>query len=118
MEYKKPQPLLTLSFFLIIGAVAIGYYLDAPLYKEMQTQQTQINNLSSTNNLRIQYENKIREIDQKLKENNWEAKKEIIKGSFESSPFIFQKLKYSLKILFLKNGLSFGNVSISCTIFS
>lgn len=113
MEYKKPQPLLTLSFFLIIGAVAIGYYLDAPLYKKMQTQQTQINNLSSTNNLRIQYENKIREIDQKLKENNWEAKKEIIKGSFESSPFYLSKVEIFFKDIVLKNGLSFGNISIS-----
>lgn len=113
MEHKKPQPLLTASFFLIIGAVVVGYYLDAPLYKKMQTQQTQINNLSATNDLRIQYENTIREIDQRLKENNWEAKKEIIKGSFESSPFYLSKVEIFFKDIVLKNGLNFGSISLS-----
>lgn len=113
MEYKKIQPLLTLSFFFIIGSVAIGYYFDVPLYKKMQEQEAQIRTLEQSNSIKSEYENKIREIDQRLINENWEQKKSIIKDSFEYTPFYLSKAEIFFKDIVLKNGLSFGDVSFS-----
>jgi hypothetical protein len=113
MEYKKIQPLLTLSVIFLAGAVLIGYYLDMPIYRKTQEQRQDIVRLEKSNELKTNYENKIKEITAKLQEAKWEEKKNKIEVIFESSPFFLSKSEIFFRDIVIKNGMTFSSVTFT-----
>lgn len=113
MEYKTPQPLITLSVIFVIGAVAVGYYFDKPLFNKLNELKQEIGRLDRSKELKTNYENEIRKIDQKLTEIDWSGRKEKIEINFESSPFFISKAEIFFKDISLKNGMAFTGVNFS-----
>jgi len=113
MEYKTPQPLITLSIIFIIGAIAVSYYFDKPLFNKFNEVKQEISRLDRSKELKTNYENQIREINQKLTEIDWNSRKEKIEINFESSPFFISKAEIFFKDISLKNGLAFTSVNFS-----
>jgi len=113
MEYKTPQPLITLSVIFIIAAVAVGYYLDKPLFNKFNELKQEVIRLSNSKKLKTDYENEIRAINQELTEIDWNSKKDKITINFESSPFFISKAEIFFKDVSLKSGLAFTSVTFS-----
>jgi len=111
MEHKKIQPLITLSFVFIVATAGVGYYLDLPLYKKLNEQNQEISRLEKSNKLKDDYEQKIQEINNKLKEIDWETRKEKIEINFDSSPFFLSRTEIFFKDLVLKSGMTFSSIN-------
>ncbi|MDD5696673.1 MAG: hypothetical protein PHO90_01695 [Candidatus Pacebacteria bacterium] len=113
MQYKKPQPVFILSFFLIIGAIALGYYLFLPNYKKFNEQRSEMVRINSAIQMKNNYESKINEIGQKLKDIDWEGKREKIEINFDSGPFFLPKTEIFFRDAVSKSGMSFASISFS-----
>ena len=112
MEYKKPQPLITVSVIFILASIGIAYYLDKPLFAQTKEQEQQIKRLEQSNELRINYENQIREINNKLELADWTGKQEKIKIIFDQSPFFLSKTEIFFRDIVIKSGMNFSSVNI------
>jgi hypothetical protein len=113
MEYKTPQPLITLSVLFIIGAIAVGYYLDGPLYNKLNGLKQEVSRLEKSKELKANYENQIKEINQKLTEIDWNSRKQKIEINFESSPFFLSKVEIFFKNTALKDGMTYSGVTFA-----
>lgn len=111
MEYKKPQPLITISVIFIIASVGIAYYLDKPLYAKVNEQEQQIKTLQKSSELKTNYEKQIREVVDKLNAASWEQKKEKIKTIFDSSPFFLSKAEIFFRDIVIKSGVTLSSIT-------
>jgi len=111
MKYQKPQPVFIISIVFLIAAAAIGYYLFMPNYKKFNEQRGEIDKISKTIELESDYESKMKTIEQKLEEINWESKKQKIQVNFDSSPFFLPKIEVFFKDLVAKSGMTLGGIS-------
>ena len=111
MEYKKPQPLITISVLFIIASVAIAYYLDKPLYAKVNEQEQQIKTLQESNELKASYEKQIKEVVANLDAANWDQKKEKIQIIFDSSPFFLSKAEIFFRDIAIKSGMTFSSIN-------
>lgn len=111
MEYKKPQPLITISVIFIIASVGIAYYLDKPLYAKANEQEQQMKTLQESSKLKTNYEKQIREAVAKLDAASWEQKKEKIKTVFDSSPFFLSKAEIFFRDIVIKSGVTLSSIT-------
>ncbi len=111
MEYKKSQPLITISIIFIIASVAIAYYIDKPLYAKVNEQEQQIKTLQESSKLKTNYEKQIREVVAKLDAASWEQKKEKIQIVFDSSPFFLSKAEIFFRDIVIKNGVTLSSIT-------
>ena len=111
MEYKKPQPLITISVIFIIASVAIAYYIDKPLYAKVNEQEQQIKTLQESSKLKTNYEKQIREVVAKLDAASWEQKKEKIQIVFDSSPFFLSKAEIFFRDIVIKSGVTLSSIT-------
>ncbi len=113
MQYKKPQPVFILSFLFLVGAVALGYYLFLPKYKKFNEQKSEIVRLNGSIELKNNYESKINEIGQKLKDVDWEGKRGKIEINFDSTPFFLPKTEIFFRDMVSRSGMSFTSIAFS-----
>jgi len=113
MKYKKPQPVFILSFLFLIAAVAIGYYLFLPNYKKFNEQKSEMVRISDAIKMKNDYESKINEIGQKLKDIDWEGKKEKIEINFDATPFFLPKTEIFFRDMVSSSGMSFASITFS-----
>lgn len=111
MEYKKSQPLITISIIFIIASVAIAYYIDKPLYAKVNEQEQQIKTLQESSKLKTNYEKQIREVVAKLDAASWEQKKEKIQIVFDSSPFFLSKAEIFFRDIVIKSGVTLSSIT-------
>lgn len=112
MEYKKPQPLITVAIIFILISIGVAYYLDKPLFIETKEQEEQIKRLERSNELRVNYEKQIRDIITKLELSNWEEKQEKISIVFDQSPFFLSKTEIFFRDIVIKSGMNFSSVNL------
>jgi hypothetical protein len=98
---------------LLIIAVAVGYFLDKPVFDAWQSQVSAVANKEAEKQAIIDYNTKISETDQTLKSLNWDAKKRKIEANFFSSPFFQSELEIFFSDLVKRNGMILSAIAFS-----
>jgi len=109
---------LKLLIYLLITILIFGVFklLVIPAYENFQTKNIEYSEvkkqIETTQNYFLFSESSFN----KLKESNWEEKKEYMEVNFTSSPFFFPKTTYFLRMTASQNGMTMSSITNSSSV--